>query len=40
VLHADQLFDQYGKLINPDTRKFLQGFMQAYAAWVVANGKS
>lgn len=37
---ADKLFDQQGKLINPDTRKFLQGFMQAYAAWVVANGKS
>ncbi len=38
--HADKLFDQQGKLINPDTRKFLQGFMQAYTAWVVANGKS
>jgi chromate reductase, NAD(P)H dehydrogenase (quinone) len=37
---ADKLFDQQGKLINPDTRKFLQGFLQAYAAWVVANGKS
>jgi chromate reductase len=37
---ADKLFDHQGKLINPDTRKFLQGFLQAYAAWVVANGKS
>jgi len=37
---AHKLFDQQGKLINPDTRKFLQGFMQAYAAWVVANAKS
>jgi len=36
---ADKLFDQEGRLINPDTRKFLQGFMRAYAAWVVANGK-
>jgi chromate reductase len=37
---ADKLFDASGKLVNDGTRKFLQGFMQAYAAWVVANGNS
>ena len=37
---ADKLFDGSGKLVNEGTRKFLQGFMQAYAAWVTANGKS
>jgi NAD(P)H-dependent FMN reductase len=36
---ADKLFDQQGKLINPDTRTFLQNFMNAFAAWVAANGK-
>lgn len=38
--HADKLFDQDGKLTKADTRKFLQDFMQAYTAWVAANGKS
>jgi chromate reductase, NAD(P)H dehydrogenase (quinone) len=37
---ADKLFDTSGKLINDGTRKFLQSFMQAYAAWVAANAKS
>jgi len=37
---ADKLFDQQGKLINPDTSKFLQNFMNSYAAWVVTNVKS
>jgi len=37
---ADKLFDAGGKLINDGTRKFLQDFMQAYAAWVAANAKS
>jgi chromate reductase, NAD(P)H dehydrogenase (quinone) len=37
---ADKLFDTEGKLINDVTRKFLQGFMQAYAAWITANAKS
>jgi chromate reductase len=37
---ADKLFDQQGKLINPDTSKLQQNFMNAYAAWVVANAKS
>jgi chromate reductase len=35
---ADKLFDASGTLVNDGTRKFLQGFMQAYAAWVAANG--
>ena len=33
VGHAHKLFDQHGKLINDDTRKFLQQFMQAFANW-------
>jgi chromate reductase, NAD(P)H dehydrogenase (quinone) len=37
---ADKLFDGNGKLVNDGTRKFLQGFMQAFAAWVAANAKS
>src|SRR3954452_13675407 len=35
--HADKLFDANGKLANDDTRKFLQQFMQAFAAWIAAN---
>jgi chromate reductase len=38
--HADRLFDEQGKLINDGTRKFLQGFMQSYAAWIAANRNS
>ena len=34
---ADKLFDASGKLVNDGTRRFLEGFMQAYAAWVSAN---
>ncbi len=37
---ADKLFDAEGKLANEGTRKFLHGFMQAYAAWVGANAKA
>lgn len=37
---ADKLFDADGKLTNDGTRKFLTGFMQAFAAWVEANSKS
>ena len=37
---ADKLFDAAGKLINDGTRKFLQGFMQAFAAWVAASGNA
>jgi chromate reductase, NAD(P)H dehydrogenase (quinone) len=36
---ADKLFDAQGKLINDATRKFLQGFMQAFDAWIAANGQ-
>jgi chromate reductase len=37
---ADKFFDADGKLVNEGTRGFLQGFMRAFAAWVVANGKA
>lgn len=36
---ADKLFDAGGKLVNDGTRKFLQGFMVAYGAWIAANAK-
>jgi chromate reductase, NAD(P)H dehydrogenase (quinone) len=36
VGHADKLFDEQGKLVNDGTRKFLQGFMQAFSNWVEA----
>ena len=34
---ASTLFDEQGKLINDDTRKFLQTFMERFAAWVERN---
>lgn len=37
---ADKLFDAHGKLANEVTRKFLQDFMQVFAAWITANSKS
>lgn len=37
---ADKYFGSDGKLANEGTRKFLQGFMQAYASWIEANGKT
>ena len=37
---ADRLFDANGKLANDGTRKFLQGFMHAFAAWITANKTS
>jgi chromate reductase len=37
---ADKLFDANGKLANDGTRKFLQSFMQAFAAWITSNAKS
>jgi len=37
---ADKLFDANGKLANDGTRKFLQGFMQSFAAWVETNSKT
>jgi chromate reductase, NAD(P)H dehydrogenase (quinone) len=36
---ADKLFDADGKVVN-GTRKFLQGFMQAFEAWITANSKA
>jgi len=29
--HVDKLFDEHGKRASDGTRKFLQGFMQAFA---------
>lgn len=37
--HADKLFDTNGNLTNEDTRKFLNGFMQAFGSWVAANSR-
>jgi chromate reductase, NAD(P)H dehydrogenase (quinone) len=37
---ADKLFDAQGRLANEDTHKFLQGFMQAFGAWIAANTKA
>jgi chromate reductase, NAD(P)H dehydrogenase (quinone) len=34
---ADKLFDAAGKLSNEGTRKFLEQFMQAFAAWITAH---
>ena len=34
---ADKLFDAAGRLTNDGTRKFLQNFMTAFAAWIEAN---
>jgi chromate reductase len=36
---ADKLFDAASKLTNDGTRKFLESFMRAYAAWITANSK-
>lgn len=32
--HVNAMLDQTGKVTNPDTEKFLRGFMEKYAAWV------
>jgi chromate reductase, NAD(P)H dehydrogenase (quinone) len=37
---ADKLFDASGKLTNDGTRKFLQQFIQAFANWIAATGRS
>lgn len=34
---ADKLLDGQGKLADEGTRKFLQGFMQAFAGWVATH---
>lgn len=36
---ADKFLDTNGKLANDGTRKFLEGFMQAYASWIDVNSK-
>jgi len=36
---ADKLFDAAGAPANEGTRKFLAGFMQAFAGWIAANTK-
>lgn len=36
---ADKLFDAAGALANEGTRQFLRDFMQAFDAWVRANGR-
>ena len=35
---ADKLFDAQGKLVNEGTSKFLQGFLEAFSAWIAAKG--
>ncbi len=37
---ADKLFDAHGKLANDGPRKFLEGFMQKFDAWITANSRS
>lgn len=34
IPNAGGLFDEFGTLTSDDTRKFLQTFMEAFAAWV------
>ncbi len=36
---ADKLFDANGKLTNDGTRKFLQGFLEAFGEWITAKRK-
>jgi chromate reductase len=37
---AGSLFDAAGDLANPDTGKFLDKFLQAFAAWIEINSKA
>ncbi len=37
---ADKLFDSHGQLVNDDTRKFLQRFIDSFRAWIDVNAKS
>ena len=39
IAAAAELFDPSGAIVKPGTREFLQGFTQAFAAWVEANAK-
>lgn len=36
IAGADKLFDGDGSLVDDGARKFLQRFMQAYEAWIIA----
>lgn len=38
--HAQNLFDENGKLTNDSTQKFLKNFMSAFEKWVMAHAKS
>ena len=37
---ADKMFDAQGKMTAPETRKFLESFMQAFNNWIAANIKA
>ncbi|MGZ2746230.1 NADPH-dependent FMN reductase [Burkholderia stagnalis] len=37
IKHDPTRIDDEGKIVNEDTRKFLQGFVDRYAAWVRLN---
>lgn len=37
---ADKLLGTDGKLANAGTRQFLEGFLQAFTAWITANSKT
>ncbi len=37
--NAAGLFDENGMLTNEDTKKFLKGFMDAFATWIATNAK-
>jgi chromate reductase, NAD(P)H dehydrogenase (quinone) len=34
ISHVDKLVDEHGELVSDGTRKFLRGYMQAFASWV------
>jgi chromate reductase len=34
ISHVDKLVDEHGELVSDGTRKFLRGYMQAFANWV------
>lgn len=40
VFVSDGMFDDQGKLARDDTRKFLQGWMDKYVAWVRGHAKA
>jgi chromate reductase len=34
IKHDEKRIDASGKIVSEDTRKYLQGFMDKYVAWV------